>query len=127
MASYGTARAYTQILGEKTVARLLAQTLKEEKAADRTLTLIGEGGVNEEAAEEWQSQVEDNALTRTAEWAGRTAVLASQRVGRGVRQVATMIGAAQDRAPARKTERRGEGPRQRNRPRGRRRTTAKKR
>ena len=38
------------------VARLLEQTLKEEKAADRTLTNIAESSMNDEAAEEFQSQ-----------------------------------------------------------------------
>ena len=38
IATYGTVRTYAQILGEKGVARLLAQTLKEEKAADKKLT-----------------------------------------------------------------------------------------
>src|SRR5215210_1440482 len=40
IASYGTARTYAQLLGERTVARLLEQTLKEEKAADVKLTTI---------------------------------------------------------------------------------------
>jgi ferritin-like metal-binding protein YciE len=31
MASYGTARTYAKVLGEKAVARLLGRTLKEEK------------------------------------------------------------------------------------------------
>src|SRR3954464_9580830 len=54
MASYGTARTYAQVLGEPGVARLLAQTLKEEKAADGKLTTIAERSVNEDAAEEWR-------------------------------------------------------------------------
>jgi ferritin-like metal-binding protein YciE len=33
IASYGTVRTYARVLGEPGVARLLAQTLKEEKAA----------------------------------------------------------------------------------------------
>ena len=38
MASYGTVRTYARVLRERTVARLLEQTLKEEKLADRNLT-----------------------------------------------------------------------------------------
>ena len=53
MASYGTARTYAQVLGEPQVARLLAATFEEEKAADAKLTEIAETKVNEKAAEEW--------------------------------------------------------------------------
>ena len=60
MASYGTAQTYATALGQKTVARLLAHTLKEEKGADQTLTRIAEEGINEEAAEEWHSQQDES-------------------------------------------------------------------
>jgi ferritin-like metal-binding protein YciE len=40
IASYGTARTYAEVLGERDVARLLAQTLKEERAADKRLSDI---------------------------------------------------------------------------------------
>ena len=91
MASYGTARTYATVLGEKAVARLLAQTLKEEKAADQSLTKIAEGNINEEAAEEWHSRETDNVLTRTAEWAGSTAGYASRQVAKGLRAAASTI------------------------------------
>jgi ferritin-like metal-binding protein YciE len=48
MASYGTARTYASVLREKAVARLLDQTLKEEKAAERALTDIAKSAVNGE-------------------------------------------------------------------------------
>jgi ferritin-like metal-binding protein YciE len=89
MASYGTARTYATVLGEKGVARLLAQTLKEEKGADQTLTKIAEGSINEEAAEEWHSQQDDSMLMRTAEWAGSTAGYASRQLTRGLRALST--------------------------------------
>jgi hypothetical protein len=91
MASYGTARTYATVLGEKTVARLLAQTLKEEKSADQTLTQVAEGSINEEAAEEWHSQEDDGMLTRTAEWAGSTAGYASRQVAKGLRAAASTM------------------------------------
>jgi ferritin-like metal-binding protein YciE len=72
MASYGTARTYAQVLGQREVAKLLEQTLKEEKSADRTLTQIAESSVNEEAAEEYQSQSEEGPLMGLASWAGRS-------------------------------------------------------
>jgi ferritin-like metal-binding protein YciE len=40
MAGYGTARTFAQQLGRHEVARLLEQTLQEEKAADEKLTQI---------------------------------------------------------------------------------------
>ena len=42
MASYGTARTYANILGEKKAAELLEETLEEEKEADLKLTTIAE-------------------------------------------------------------------------------------
>ena len=100
MASYGTARTYAQVLGEQQVARLLEQTLKEEKAADRTLTSIAESSVNEDAAEEFQSQSssEEGPLLRSAEWAGRTSGMAVRQLSRTVRHAASAVGIAQDRS-----------------------------
>jgi ferritin-like metal-binding protein YciE len=94
IATYGTVRTYARVIGESEVARLLEQTLKEEKAADVTLTKIAEGEVNEDAAEEWQSQTESlvelgsewltsatRGVTRTVKQAARSAGLASERSG----------------------------------------------
>lgn len=91
MASYGTARTYATVLGETAVARLLAQTLKEEKGADQTLTKIAEGSINEEAAEEWHSQEDESMLMRTADWAGSTAGYASRTVAKGFRAAASTM------------------------------------
>jgi ferritin-like metal-binding protein YciE len=107
MASYGTARTYAQVLGEQQVVRLLGQTLEEEKATDRILTEIAEGEVNEEAAEEFQSQNE-----------GEEGPLMSS-----ARRLASSFGLAQDRSPGR-SSRKGGTPRSQGR---RRRATTKKR
>ena len=125
MASYGTARTYAQVLGEQQVARLLEQTLKEEKAADRTLTDIAERSVNEEAAEEFQSQSdsEEGPLMRSAEWAGRTGGMAVRQLSRTARRAAAAVGIAQDRSSSR-ASRSGRGQR---RSTARRRATTKKR
>lgn len=48
MAAYGTVRTYAQLLGQKQCARLLEETLEEEKAADQKLTSIA-GKVNTQA------------------------------------------------------------------------------
>jgi ferritin-like metal-binding protein YciE len=50
IAAYGCLRTYAQLLGHENAAKLLAQTLSEEEAADKKLTAIGERSVNAEAA-----------------------------------------------------------------------------
>lgn len=49
IAAYGTIVTYARTLGYDTVARLLEQTLEEEKAADQLLTQLAESGINQEA------------------------------------------------------------------------------
>ena len=49
MAGYGTVRTFAQTLGLTDVAELLQQTLDEEGNADKKLTQIAEGRVNERA------------------------------------------------------------------------------
>ena len=128
MASYGTARTYAQVLGEQQVARLLEQTLKEEKAADRTLTVIAERSVNEDAAEEFQSHSEEGPLMRSAAWAGRTSGAAVRELSRGVRRAASAVGMAHDRSSSRSSSSRksGAGQPQRTMARRRRATTKKR-
>ena len=48
MAGYGSARDFAKVLGQGEIATLLEQTLEEEKAADKKLTLISKQ-VNAEA------------------------------------------------------------------------------
>jgi ferritin-like metal-binding protein YciE len=50
IAAYGCLRTYAQLLGMENAVKLLEQTLAEEEAADKKLTEIGEGGVNNQAA-----------------------------------------------------------------------------
>ena len=50
MAAYGTLVAWAQAMGHTEAARLLQQTLNEEKAADKKLSGLAEGGVNRRAA-----------------------------------------------------------------------------
>jgi hypothetical protein len=73
IATYGTVRTYAEILGEKETARLLAQTLKEEKAADKKLTVIAVGSVNAQAATEWHERSTAGDMIQTsADWVGST-------------------------------------------------------
>jgi len=109
MASYGTVRTYAQVLGERGVARLLAQTLKEEKAADAKLTTIAERSVNEDAAQEWSSQ-EEGLLERSTAWMGATIDATSRQLASGARRAGEMVGLAQERPNRRtKTTRRSSG------------------
>ena len=50
MAAYGTLVAWAQAMGHTRAAELMQQTLDEEKAADKTLSSLAEGGINRNAA-----------------------------------------------------------------------------
>jgi len=51
MAAYGTLIAWAQAMGHDEAASLLQKNLDEEKAADKKLSSIAEGGINQEAAD----------------------------------------------------------------------------
>jgi ferritin-like metal-binding protein YciE len=51
MAAYGTLVAWAQTMGHSEAAKLLQQTLDEEKAADKKLSGLAEGGINQGAAD----------------------------------------------------------------------------
>ena len=55
IAGYGSAVTFAKLLGDQEAARLLAQTLEEEKAADQKLSDIAESSINLEAASGAQS------------------------------------------------------------------------
>ena len=59
MAAYGTLVAWAQAMGHTQAAKLLQQTLDEEKAADKKLSGLAEGGINQDAADAAQSDEED--------------------------------------------------------------------
>jgi len=58
IAAYGCLRTYAELLGYPEAVELLGQNLKEEEAADKKLTHIGEGGINEAAVTAGQSEEE---------------------------------------------------------------------
>ena len=64
MAGYGTVRTYAMILGENEHARLLEQTLDEEKKADKLLTQLAESSINIEAAAGEVEEEEDSRSDR---------------------------------------------------------------
>ena len=59
MAAYGTLVAWAQAMGHSEAATLLQQTLDEEKAADKKLSALAEGGINESAADAAHSDEEE--------------------------------------------------------------------
>jgi ferritin-like metal-binding protein YciE len=70
MAAYGTCVAWAEALGLDDVARLLDQTLTEEKAADEKLSAIAEAGINQAATagaddEQEEDDEEEPAKTRS--------------------------------------------------------------
>jgi ferritin-like metal-binding protein YciE len=50
MAGYGTARTYAELLGDKDGAKLLAQTLEEERQTDQKLSQLANSAINVAAA-----------------------------------------------------------------------------
>jgi len=50
IAGYGSAVTFAKLLGNEEAARMLAQTLDEEKATDEKLTAIAESAINVQAA-----------------------------------------------------------------------------
>jgi len=59
MAAYGTLVAWAQAMGQPEAAKLLQQTLDEEKAADKKLSGLAEGGINQSAADAAHPEEED--------------------------------------------------------------------
>src|SRR4029077_12492054 len=51
MAAYGTLVAWAQAMGHTEAAKLLQQTLNEEKAADKKLSDLAESGINQTAVD----------------------------------------------------------------------------
>src|SRR6185369_7490496 len=51
MAAYGTLIAWSEAMGHSEATRLLQQNLNEEKAADKKLSSLAEGGINQSAAQ----------------------------------------------------------------------------
>ena len=56
IASYGTLCVLARQMGHEDAAKLLDQTLREEKATDQKLTQLAEQGVNQQAAQQGSGQ-----------------------------------------------------------------------
>ena len=66
MAAYGTLVAWARAMGHTEAADLLQETLDEEKATDEKLTVLAEGGINQEAAENAHPSDEEEEEERPA-------------------------------------------------------------
>ena len=59
MAAYGTLVAWARAMGHTEAAELLQRTLDEEKAADKKLSGLAEGGINQTAADAAHGEDDD--------------------------------------------------------------------
>ena len=66
MAAYGTLVAWARAMGHTEAAELLQQTLDEEKAADKKLSGLAEGGINQQAADEAHPEEDEEPVARGA-------------------------------------------------------------
>lgn len=71
MAAYGTLVAWAQAMGHSEAARLLRQTLEEEKGADKKLSGLAEGGINQSAADAAHPEEGDEEPSAAGASAGR--------------------------------------------------------
>ena len=77
MAAYGTLVAWAKAMGHTEAAKLLQKTLDEEKAADKKLSKLAEGGINQSAADAAQANEEEEPVG-----AAGSAPKSSARAGR---------------------------------------------
>jgi ferritin-like metal-binding protein YciE len=80
MAAYGTLVAWARAMGHTEAADLLQETLDEEKAADKKLSSLAEGGINQEAADvaHPEQDDEDDAVAPMARNKSSKAVAATK-------------------------------------------------
>jgi ferritin-like metal-binding protein YciE len=85
MAAYGTMVAWARGMGHVEAADLLQQTLDEEKAADKKLTKLAEGGINQEAADAAHPDQEDEEKGKAPSRTSRGAASAADATKRSRR------------------------------------------
>jgi ferritin-like metal-binding protein YciE len=78
-AAYGTLVAWAQAMGHTEAAKLLQQTLDEEKAADKKLSGLAEGGINQSAADAAHSEEDEEPETAAAGGARKSASKSERR------------------------------------------------
>lgn len=83
MAAYGTLVAWATAMGHTDAARLLQETLDEEKAADEKLSSLAEGGINQAAAGAGQPDEEEDEPAAVGAGAKKTAAAKAKKPARG--------------------------------------------
>ena len=86
MAAYGTLVAWAQAMGLKEAAKLLQETLDEEKAADEKLSSLAEGGINRVAANGAQQEEDEEEGEEEPATVGAGASRRSAPKGKGGRR-----------------------------------------
>jgi ferritin-like metal-binding protein YciE len=82
MAAYGTLVAWAQSMGHTEATNLLQEILDEEKATDKKLSTLAEGGINQEAADAAHPEEEEDeeaAPSRGRKGSSATAVASRRR------------------------------------------------
>ena len=79
MAAYGTLVAWAQAMGHAEAAKLLQQTLDEEKAADKKLSGLAEGGINQSAADAAHSEEDEEPEAAVAGGPRKSAAKSGRR------------------------------------------------
>src|SRR6187401_994025 len=79
MAAYGTLVAWAQAMGHNEAAKLLQQTLDEEKAADKKLSGLAEGGINQSAADAAHSDDDEESEAAASGGARKSASKSGRR------------------------------------------------
>ena len=79
MAAYGTLVAWAQAMGHDDAARLLQQTLDEEKAADKKLSGLAESGINQSAADASHADEDDEPVGAAATGARKSSAKSGRR------------------------------------------------
>ena len=78
MAAYGTLVAWAQAMAHTEAAKLLQQTLDEEKAADKKLSGLAEGGINQGAADAAHADDEEEPVGAAASSARKSSAKAGR-------------------------------------------------
>jgi ferritin-like metal-binding protein YciE len=79
MAAYGTLIAWAQAMGHTEAATLLQQTLDEEKAADKKLSSLAEGGINQSAADAAHTEEDEEPVGVGASGAKKSSAKSGRR------------------------------------------------
>ena len=79
MAAYGTLVAWAQAMGHTAAARLLQQNLDEEKAADKKLSGLAEGGINQSAADEAHTDDDEEPVGAASSGGRKSSTKAGRR------------------------------------------------